>query len=440
MSRVDKLMKLFKKLLKPIEKDLSKPQRTHYETYVMGMMLPNDKRRKSINAINELVGIKDQSSLNRFLNGSKGEVAKGNWNNELSNRLKNRKVALVLDDTILEHPYSEKMEGVGSFYDHSKKQSIDGHQVVTATLVDIETKEMHPLDITPYLKVENFLNGCNCKRCRQVQHRVSQLGVKPCRCKKCKIMDFQTKIQIAQRIILAAKTKFDVVFVLMDSWYASDDMLDTIGNITYVSELKNNRWVYKLEHSASGIRDVPEFPRIHTGSRYQKMARKLGWAKIKEIAEEALNDGRFIDRTDNHTENMLVNFTKEYPLNLAFTNGRILNIRMFYNPKDKEFKFLCSNKLDLASEDFITLWRMRWQIEEFHKDVKDLGLGEYQLRKLKTVLIHGHIAIVAYCLLKEFLANSVEFFGQVLHTIGECSRKIKELLFYRHTRINLWAG
>ena len=108
MSRVDKLMKLFKKLLKPIEKDLSKPQRTHYETYVMGMMLPNDKRRKSINAINELVGIKDQSSLNRFLNGSKGEVAKGNWNNELSNRLKSRKVALVLDDTILEHPYSEK--------------------------------------------------------------------------------------------------------------------------------------------------------------------------------------------------------------------------------------------------------------------------------------------------------------------------------------------
>lgn len=430
---------MFKKLLEPVEKVLTKPQKTHYETYVMGMMLPNDKRRKSVNAINELVGIKDQSSLNRFLNGSSGETAKCNWNNNLSYKLQGRKVALVVDDTILEHPYSEKMEGVGSFYDHSKKQSIDGHQVVTATLIDIETKEMHPLDITPYLKVENYLNGCNCKRCRQVQHRVSQLGIKPCRCKKCRIIDFLTKIQIAQRIFLATKAKFDVVYVLMDSWYASDNMLDTLGNIIYVSEIKNNRWVYKIEDSTSGIMVVPEFPRIHAGSRYQKLARRSGWTKINEIAEEALNNGKFKDRNDKHTKDMLVNFTKEYHLNLAFTNGRILNIHMFYNPKDNEFKLLCSNKLDLTGEDFITLWRMRWQIEEFHKNVKDLGLGEYQLRKLKTVLIHGHIAIVAYCLLKEFLANSMEFFGQVLHTMGECSRKIKEILFYKNEKMNLWA-
>jgi hypothetical protein len=312
--------------------------------------------------------------------------------------------------------------------------------VVTAALIDIKTRDIHPLDITPYLKVENFLNGCTCKRCRQAPQRSSQLGVKSCRCKKCRILEFKTKIQIAQRIFLSAKSKFEIVYVLMDSWYASDGMFDTLRDITYVSELKNNRWVCKTETSATGSIIIPKFPRFHSGDRCQKGARKFGWIKINEIADGALRDGKFSDRKDIHTKDMLVNFTKQYYLNLAITNGNTLKILILYNPNDREFKFLCSNNLDLTIEDLIILWRIRWRIEEFHKDVKDLGLGEYQLRKLKTVLIHGHIAIVAYCLLKEFLANSVKFFGQVLHTIGECSRKIKKLLFYRHDRINLWAG
>lgn len=70
MRLANRILKNIKKILGPIERALSKPQRTHYETYVLGMMLPNDKRRKSVNAIIELVGIKNQSSLNRFLNGS----------------------------------------------------------------------------------------------------------------------------------------------------------------------------------------------------------------------------------------------------------------------------------------------------------------------------------------------------------------------------------
>ena len=82
--------------------------------------------------------------------------------------------------------------------------------------------------------------------------------------------------------------------------------------------------------------------------------------------------------------------------------------------------------------------RIRWRIEEFHKDVKDLGLGEYQLRELRAVLIHGHIALVAYSLLKALLEDSVRLFGMALSTIGECSRAVKEMLFYQRHIKKYW--
>lgn len=106
----------------------------------MGMMIPSDKRRKSVSAINELLGAEHQSSLNRFLHGSAGKLLRSIRDNDLAGRLKDRGLALVLDDALVEHPYAEKMEGVSSFYDITKKQEVQGHRLVTAALVEYGNK------------------------------------------------------------------------------------------------------------------------------------------------------------------------------------------------------------------------------------------------------------------------------------------------------------
>ena len=111
-------------------------------------------------------------------------------------------------------------------------------------------------------------------------------------------------------------------------------------------------------------------------------------------------------------------------------DGEHVALFILHDPISDEYKYLVTNNLCATIEEVIRLWRIRWFIEEFHKDAKDLGLGEYQLRKLKAVLIHGRLLQMAYSLLKSLASRGEQIFGQRIATIGECSRKLKELLFY----------
>ena len=70
-------------------------------------------------------------------------------------------------------------------------------------------------------------------------------------------------------------------------------------------------------------------------------------------------------------------------------------------------------------------------IEEFHKDGKALGLGEYQTRDEVMPLIHGVSLIFAYTLLAKMARESRRMFGEIVKTIGECSRLLKKLLFFK---------
>jgi hypothetical protein len=433
-----KIWNAIRNYIKPYVKHLSKPQKRHFQTYLMGMIIPSEKRRKSVSAINELVGSRDQSSLNRFLHGGPNNILESTRNEDSIGNLSSHRFALVIDDTLVDHPYAEKMEGVSSFYDATKRRYIQGHQLVTAILVDIKTNEIHPVNLSAYLKIEHFLNGCKCKKCKEIPIRGTQLGRKSCKCKECRATEFQTKIQIAKEIFLGIRQRFQIEYVVMDSWYASKELLETIGKLPYVTELKWNRWVWEANESDGEHIIIPEFPKCHAGKRYQKRARQNGWKKIKDIAEDALKNGKFTPGNDDLINDSQVSYTYQYQIKLGLIDGNVLNVLILHDPKTGDIKSLCSNNMFFKSEDFIRLMRIRWRIEEFHKDVKDLGLGEYQLRELRAVLIHGHIALVAYSLLKALLEDSVRLFGMALSTIGECSRAVKEMLFYQRHIKKYW--
>ncbi len=88
----------------------------------------------------------------------------------------------------------------------------------------------------------------------------------------------------------------------------------------------------------------------------------------------------------------------------------------------------------------IRAWNIRWSIENFHKDAKALGLGEYQVR-YSQVLIHTRIAIVAYTLLSLMIRSSNKLFGRMLTTIEECSKAIKEILILKKNyKSRLFSG
>ncbi|MCL5963232.1 MAG: hypothetical protein M1411_02545, partial [Candidatus Thermoplasmatota archaeon] len=53
---------------------------------------------------------------------------------------------------------------------------------------------------------------------------------------------------------------------------------------------------------------------------------------------------------------------------------------ILYDKKHNSYKYLISNEDTITLEEYLKIWRVRWMIEEFHKDGKALGLGEYQTR------------------------------------------------------------
>ena len=131
---------------------------------------------------------------------------------------------------------------------------------------------------------------------------------------------------------------------------------------------------------------------------------------------------------------------KEFPLQRGFTvylsNGDHVNLIILYNPENRRKKFIASDYL--SGEEMINAWSIRWSIENFHKDAKALGLGEYRVRDSEGSLIHARITIAAYALLSR---ASMKLFGRILMTIGECSRAIKEILILKKNyKSRLFSG
>jgi len=121
-----------------------------------------------------------------------------------------------------------------------------------------------------------------------------------------------------------------------------------------------------------------------------------------------------------------------------FSNGDAVNLVLLYNPENGRKKFLASDYVE--GKDLISAWNARWPIESFHNDAKDMGLGEYQVRDSEGSLIHASITVAAYTLLYTMMKASGKIFGKVLKTIGECSRAIKEILFFKKNyRLGLFS-
>lgn len=134
---------------------------------------------------------------------------------------------------------------------------------------------------------------------------------------------------------------------------------------------------------------------------------------------------------------------KDFPLQKEFhallTNGAAVYLMVLYNPETGRKKFFISDYL--SGDDMIKAWNHRWSIETLHNDVKDLGIGEYQVRRREGSLIQARTSFAAYTLLSIMMRESQKLFGKFLKTIGECSRSIKEfLILKKNYKYKLFSG
>jgi len=317
----------------------SKPQFRHFETYLAGLML-NGKNEKNIMDISSsaLEG-RSQSSLNRFLHGTK-------WSSRALDHVRLDSYArgksggvLILDDTLIQKS-GHSMEGAGWLFDHSQGRNIWSHCYVTTLYSDGEDRV--PMHLVPYFKKEVCSNTGR---------------------------TFRTKLELAIDLIDRGLEYVRPKAVVFDSWFGSQELMDHIEwkGLPFITEAKGNRLI-----------------QIDSGPvQAQVLLTRLSADVFRAIE----GDGQYrycMERVTEIKGGMTVKF-------------------LFFKEKqdDKGALVLMTNALDMPVQDVLGYYKMRWDVEVFYRDCKQyLGMGEYQVRKIDVGVTHLLLVMLAYTILK----------------------------------------
>jgi SRSO17 transposase len=352
----------------------------HLDRYILGLIYPCDKNRKSVTALSEESAVPcNQSSLNRFLN--KGRRLAQSLNNNRINQLvqPGKPRYIIIDDTVLEHPYGPCIQGTGKYWDNSEKRWTLGHNIVTSLVANAD--DFEPLDIFFYLK-EKYAEENNTV--------------------------FKTKIQIARDIIRARAKQLNARGVVFDSWFCCEDIMSECEKqgLKWYSELRENRNVYLSE--TSGKIHVSDLAKAISPSEFKLVNLPESWSRYSRMVETIV----------------IIKGKR--------TKARTIKLVILWDGKDdsESFKFLATNDLTISGVEVVEIYRLRWYIEEFHRDAKqNLGLADCMLRKYDGVLTHVLLVRLAYSALKRLLASKLK---NVVSTIGECCRYLKKQFLRLH--------
>jgi SRSO17 transposase len=206
-----------------------------------------------------------------------------------------------------------------------------------------------------------------------------------------------SKIELARQYIEYACKKLFVKHVIIDSWYVCNELIQLCFNkgIILIGNIKSNRLIH-LERGWTNIRN------------YKKRLTKNQFTPI------------IIDENTYQIHSKIVKLK-------GVGNVKLLISKQWLEDKkkwSKSFYIICTDTT--KSEIYIIRnYTHRWNIETFHKDIKqNLGFGTCQIRLTKGITRHLILSALAYAILKMMM-----FFKKVSWTIGECIKYIQNKEF-----------
>ena len=165
--------------------------------------------------------------------------------------------------------------------------------------------------------------------------------------------------------------------VVFDAWYMSKELVDFLSSrgLTWVSSAKSNRLI-QVDDTWISV------------SAFAKRLSKQVFRCINTLVGEQCFKWLFE--------------TTVVMKNIGLVKLVILRRRR----NSKSCTFLVSNNTGLDGLQVLEYYKKRWSIEVFYRDCKQhLGMGEYQVRRLDAVVIHLHLVVLAYTLLKNVWCN-----------------------------------
>jgi hypothetical protein len=331
-----KLKHLFSKF-KPL---FTKPQYENFCRAEMGLMVAAQGEH-DIKSINQLfTDRKDQSNLNRFITESKWnvqDIVKKGRDLLLSEAELNSEVEYKLLDDSVCRKYSPQTEMV--CYNHSSTMgTVLSHDYVTSLYVNNE------IAVSDGLKLYG-----NERKCKE------------------KGVEFKTKVQLACSLIRDHVSRAKQTICLWDSWFMCQDTVEECQAHSYdwIGEIKSNRIVF------------------YESKRY----------RLDELLYKLRLEGSFSD--------IIVNGELFQACKVDVFMPKIGDVSIVVNVKTqtKDTHLLCTDLVDCSVEEIVGHALERHRIEDFYKEAKALGLGEYRFRESEAALIHAHLVSLACTLL-----------------------------------------
>ena len=331
-----KLKHLFSKF-KPL---FTKPQYENFCRAEMGLMVAAQGEH-DIKSINQLfIDRKDQSSLNRFITESKWnvqDIVKKGRDLLLSEAELSSEVEYKLLDDSVCRKYSPQTEMV--CYNHSSTMgTVLSHDYVTSLYVNNE------IAVSDGLKLYG-----NERKCKE------------------KGVEFKTKVQLACGLIRDHVSRAKQTICLWDSWFMCQDTVEECQTHSYdwIGEIKSNRIVF------------------YESKRY----------RLDELFNKLRLEGSFSD--------IIVKGELFQACKVDVFMPKIGDVSIVVNVKTqtKDTHLLCTDLVDCSVEEIVGHALERHRIEDFYKEAKALGLGEYRFRESEAALIHAHLVSLACTLL-----------------------------------------
>jgi hypothetical protein len=200
-----------------------------------------------------------------------------------------------------------------------------------------------------------------------------------------------SKIQLAKEHILLALQYVRVREVIMDSWYMAAEIITlcTSKGITVIGCLKSNRLI-NIHNKWIGARDY--FRRVQRST----------------MTLIVINDEKY-----------------RYHETLASLKGvglvKLVIVQQWRNNKWSRAFYLVSTDTRRSAEGIITTYTTRWDIEVFHRDIKQhLGLESCSARREKSTIRHLMLVTFTHASLKLWM-----YWEHIEGTLGDAVRLLQ---------------
>jgi hypothetical protein len=266
-------------------------------------------------------------TINRYLRGV--ELRPRHLWEQVRNLLEESEEAyLIFDDTVIDKESGLHIELVTRQYSGLRHRVVDGIGLVSCVYLNARTGHFWVIDYRLYDKA-----------------------------------DGKSKLDQMRAMFRSALKRVPFGFVLMDSWYATKDVMLEIeaAEKVYYCPLKANRLV-----DDSG------------GQQPYQSVESLEWTPKEEQKGKRIK---------------IHGFPKEHKVKL---------FRVVVSPHRTEY--LVTNDTSRKTlQDAHTVGALRWKIEEVHREVKQLtGIGKCQCRKARLQRNHFHCALLTWNRLKHY--------------------------------------